>query len=685
MNIAGEATREIYWNISHIGIMYALAAIALAIASYGLYGHVRRWRRGLPLRRLDRPLKRLGLLFKHAFIQGRTAREGYPGLFHWLIYGGFVVLTIATTIVALDADFGTRIMRGPCYLYFQSFTVDVCGALVMAGILMAAARRHLSRPDRLVYTRESSLILLVIFLILATGFAVEGWRIAATDDPWGLWSPFGYLVARAFSALMSTAAIKACHRVAWWFHLVLSLGFMAWIPYSKMIHVITAPLNIFLANLEPLGSALKSVDFDSPAGFGVNSLSRFTWKDLLDLDACTECGRCTAACPAHSVGKELSPRDIILQLRDLMHDRPQEVFGAGTPPAPEDGGGSLPPVLPIIGSVPATAPAALWQCTTCAACMEVCPVFIEQMPKILDMRRHLAMEEAEYPATMQEAMTSLESRGHPFRGTQATRADWARDLNLRLIGDHPDAEILFYVGCSGALVERNQKVARATAQLLQKAGVNFAILGRSEKCCGDPARRIGNEFLFETLAKANIADLNKYRVKQVVTACPHCLNTLRNEYPRYGGHFEVYHHSEYLARLLGEGRLAAPSASGNKITFHDPCYLGRQNGIYADPRKLVQISSRYPLLEMARSRANSFCCGGGGGGSFIEEAPGQRINRERASEAVATGADTLAVACPFCMTMLEDGVNAAKGEQDVRVMDIAEVLLQGSTHSTEEL
>ena len=338
---------------------------------------------------------------------------------------------------------------------------------------------------------------------------------------------------------------------------------------------------------------------------------------------------------------------------------------------------------PIIGAVPATSPVPLWQCTTCAACVEACPVFIEQMPKIVDMRRFLVMEEAEFPDSMQEAVMSLERRGHPFSGTQATRLDWAEGLNVRTGSDVKDAEVLLWVGCGGALIERNQKVTRATAQLLEQAGVKFAVLGREEKCSGDPARRIGNEFLFEQLARENVANLNRHNVRKVVTACPHCFNTFRNEYPAYGGAFEVFHHSEYLARLVGEGRLKPLPDSGKKITFHDPCYLGRQNGVYEAPRALVQISTRGGAVEMPRARSNSFCCGGGGGMSFVDEPPDKRVNQERAREALETGADVLAVGCPFCMTMLEDGVNARKGDRDMKVLDVAELLWEVSQPKTD--
>ncbi|HEX6622793.1 MAG TPA: (Fe-S)-binding protein, partial [Pyrinomonadaceae bacterium] len=305
-----EATREIYWNVSHVWVMYALLVPTALVAGYGVYRHLSRWRRGQPAARFDRPAARVRLLLRHAVAQRRTARELYAGLFHGFISYGFVVLTMATTVVALDADFGTSIMRGNFYLYFQSFVVDIFGALVMVGVLLAAARRYLGRPRKLVYTDESALILAAVFVLCLQGFLVEGWRIAATNDPWGAWSPFGNLVARASRPLMSEEAMRLAHVGVWWFHLAVSFAFIAWLPYTKMMHVLAAPLNIYAASLAPLGASLKNIDFEKTEAFGVNSLKGFTWKDLLDLDACTECGRCTAVCPANTVGKELSPRDI---------------------------------------------------------------------------------------------------------------------------------------------------------------------------------------------------------------------------------------------------------------------------------------------------------------------------------------------------------------------------------------
>ncbi|HEY4308727.1 MAG TPA: (Fe-S)-binding protein [Pirellulales bacterium] len=664
MNDPLTATREVFWNISHAWLMYALLLPTVIVAAYGIYRRVRVWRRGRDENRWDQPLRRLGLVAKNALLQVRTWRKLYPGVMHAMIFWGFIVLTIATTVVMLDYDFGIPIMRGWFYLIFQSFITDVFGALAIIGVGLAMLRRWVARPRELVYSTEASLILAAIFAILTTGFLVEGWRIAATNDPWAAWSPFGNLVARGSRRFMSDTTIQGAHLATWWMHMLLVFGFLAWAPYTKMVHVLTSTLNIYTARLAPIGATLRKVDFDSEEKLGIHALAGFTWKDLLDFDACTECGRCTAACPANRVGKQLSPRDIILDLQRLT--RTENADFAQT----------------YIGVTPALSAEAMWECTTCGACVEACPVSIEQMPKIVDTRRYLVMEEAEFPETMQQALTSVETRAHPFRGTAFSRVDWTQGLPIATMAEAREAQVLLWVGCGGALVERNQKIVRALAQLLTKAGVSFAILGREEKCTGDPARRIGNEFLFQQLAEDNIATLDRYQAKTIVTSCPHCFNTLRNEYPQFGGHYEVFHHSEYLARLVHEGKLTVDMPLDKKITFHDPCYLGRHNGVYDAPRELVQHSTTYAPLEMAQSRQNGFCCGGGGGMSFVDEPADKRVNQERARQVLETDADIVAVGCPFCTTMLEDGINAKKGARDIQVLDVAELLWQAVERPT---
>jgi Fe-S oxidoreductase len=439
---------------------------------------------------------------------------------------------------------------------------------------------------------------------------------------------------------------------------------IAWLPYSKLLHIFTSVANIYFRSLGPKGAMLKPLDMEASTSFGVKEIDQFTWKDLLDLDACTECGRCQDACPAFATGKPLSPKSLILDLREYL-----KAYGPGLPGGHREksGGESR-----LTGK--AIKEETLWSCTTCMACMQECPVFIEHVPKIIDMRRFLVMEEGRLPETMQQALRSLEARGHPYPGASASRSDWCRGLNVRTLAGVGRADYLYWVGCSTALHARNQNTARAFSRLLQQAGVDFAILGEEEHCSGDPARRIGNEVLFEMLARRNMEALQSYEVKKIVTTCPHCFNTLKNEYPRFGASFQVYHHSQLLAELIQQGRLKPSGGSEAKVTFHDPCYLGRYNDTYEEPRKVIGAVPGVQVVEMQQHRERSFCCGAGGGLMWMEEPSDQRVNNKRAEHVLETGSDIVSVACPFCMTMLEDGLKARKSERDVRVLDIAELL-----------
>lgn len=661
-----EATRQILWNISHGGGLYLLLVPTLIIFFYGCYLRIIRWRQGTPLNRYDRPFQRIKLVLQHVLLQPRISRKFVPGLFHRVIVWGMLVLLMATIVVMIEYDLHVDVMQGPFYLYFQSLLVDLFGLVVLIGLLMAAYRRWKDAEPQLVRGWESNLILAALLAIVISGYLLEGWRIAATDDPWGAWSPVGYMVAKLSLAHYSVAALKQAHQVTWWLHLLIVYALIAWVPYSKLMHIVTAALNTYTANLDPIGANLKYIDVeDEDTGtLGVNRLNGFTWKDLLDLDACTGCGRCTENCPAAISGKELSSRDIILDLRLLMA-RSQPVRIGQIQDQQE-----APDLFKTIS------PKWLWQCTTCAACVEACPVFIEQFPKIIDMRRYLTMEEAETPETMLDAVMSMEDRGHPFRGTRATRMDWTKGLDVPLISEKPDADILLWVGSAGALVERSQKVTRAVAQLLIAAKVNFAILGREEKSTGDLARRVGNEFLFQSLATENIETLGRYGVKNIVTSCPHAYNTLANEYPRLGGDYNVMHYTEYLRQLILGGRIRLGNALNLRITYHDPCYLSRHNHIVDAPRELLQWANKQRIFEMDRNRRDSFCCGGGGGMSFAEEEPAKRVNRFRARQVLDTGAEVLAVACPYCMTMMEDGIKNEQGDRNIQVLDIAELMVR---------
>ena len=664
-------TREVFFNIRHVWVMYALFAVTLATFFYGFYRHWQRWSRGVPADRTDRPWQRLQALLRQTAAHDRLLkRYRSMGFFHLLFFWGMVILTAGTTVVFIDNDLGIHIMRGAFYLYFQSLALDVFGALFIVALLAALVNRYIARPSRLKPDKpQDGIILALLLAILITGFILEGARIQVTHDHWAAWSPVGNVTGLLLARMFSTSALTQLHRFTWWFHMALVFGFLAWIPYSKLLHLFTAPANIYLQDLGPRG-ALPLLDIEKAESLGTSRLEQFSWKDLFDLDACTECGRCEVNCPANLSSKPLSPKWLILDMQKASRG-PQAAA-----PTAADSEDSSPLVGPVIREE------TLWSCTTCRACMEQCPVMIEHVPKIVGMRRHLAMERSEFPDDLQGIIRSLEARGHPYPGSSASRSDWHKDLDVHVLSEKSGEafDVLLWVGCAGAMNERNKSVTRAVAQLLRAAGVKFAILSREEKCTGDVARRIGHEFLFQQLAQENIDTFERYGVKKIVTSCPHCFNTIRNEYPQLGGNYHVIHHSEFLQELVTSGRLKPEAAAAGKVVFHDPCYLGRYNQVYDGPRAVLDAVPSSQRVEVSDwNKRNALCCGGGGGFSFMEEKTGTRMSHNRSRQLLSTGADTVAVGCPFCMTMIEDGVKTVAPEgQGPRVLDIAEVLAESA-------
>ncbi len=682
-------TREIFWNIPQHQWMYTLLALSLSIFLYGLYRRYRLWSKGRPeaVPLTKDPIQTLWLIFSHKEILS----EKWPGVIHAFIFFGFFALFIGTCLVALQVHLHLRILYGNFYLYY-SLVLDLFGILMLLGILLASYRRYLTEHVHFKNRTDDGIILGLLFLLLVTGFLIEGSRIAVLDPPWETFSPIGYLAAGVLKKILTgEPELRNLHHNLWWFHLCLAMFFIAYIPYSKLLHLLTAPLNLFLRPATP-GGALSPIDFEhaeevaappqvdslhkssaTPIVFGAISPKDFTWKQLLDVDACMRCGRCDAYCPATLSEKPLKPQKIILDTQRQMEE------GVS---------------LPLMGGK--IDPLEVWSCTACLACQEACPVGIQHLQKIVDLRRGHGLMLGKYPQEVIRAIKNIGTSGNPYGLGQERREEWAEGLGIKVLSQGPagasapslrsragpggHAILLFWVGCAGAFDERNQKVVRNFARLLQKAGVDFAILGKEERCNGDPLRRIGNEFEFQRLARENIETLKRYNVKEIVTCCPHCFNTLKNEYPQLGGHFQVWHHTQYMERLLPRlrGGLTTPEKIEEKIiTYHDPCYLGRHNGIYDAPRSLLK-GLGLEFKEMERNHNKGFCCGGGGGHMWMELGLGRNINEIRTEQALDTSANVIATACPFCLTMLTNGLKA-KNVDTVRVMDIVEII-ENSVH-----
>jgi Fe-S oxidoreductase/nitrate reductase gamma subunit len=666
-----EPSRELYWNIQYPWIMYILAAVAIAILGYGIYIHIKRWRVGRPAGRANlwwqRTVDFLNLavvevIFHRKFLgieKPLRPREFFPGIMHFFIFSGFVIFLLATIVGVWE-----KYLVGNVYLAF-SVIVDSFGILAVIGILMALYRRYIWKPERLDIHREDIAALLILLVGILTGFAVEGLRIAATELPlhpgWAVWSPGGWVLAKAFSG-MSQSALQGWHIGFWWFHIVSACVLFAYLALvnSRLFHILWDPVNIFFRNLGPRG-ALSPVDFEKTELFGAGKIEDFTWKQLLDLDACTRCGRCQDACPAYFSGKALNPKQFILDLKDHLY----AVYPGKFSLKPAESRQEMPGEV-ITDEV-------IWDCTTCRACQQACPIYIEHVDKIVDIRRNLAMEKSRFPEAVQEALKCLGARGHPYRGTTATRTTWCEGLDIKTISEDTDIDILYWVGCSAALDDRNMKVARATAKVLRAAGIKFAILGDEEACCGDPARRLGDEYLFQTICQQNIEILKGHGVKKILTTCPHCFNSFKHEYPQFGGSFEVVHHTRFFAGLIKEGRLKVSRATAMKAAYHDSCYLGRYNDIYDEPRDILKAVNG-AIMELPRRRTNSFCCGGGGGHIWMEEAPDKRVSERRVAEVINTGVECLATACPYCLTMFDDAIKTKEAEDSVRAMDLSELL-----------
>ena len=619
-------------------------------------------RLGKPVERFDNVPERVKNEAVIVLGQRKLLQRLVPGLIHAAIFWGFLVLFPTIVMAMIGAVDKEATLPWLGHQGWFAFMIDLFAVMVLAGVIGAAIIRKIQRPARFEgsHLGEADLILALIAGIVTTLLLWHASRIALGLNEW----PEGASpVSNALSGLFGDGDVtQVLERVFVWAHILIILSFLAYLPHSKHLHIATAAFNVYFARTRARGR-LEPLRFDVPEEemrFGAGTAPDLTWKQTLDTFSCTECGRCQDVCPAWATGKELSPKLLIMALRD-------QVFEEGPKLIRGEDGFEPSPLVPN-----AVTDNVVWDCVTCGACVRECPVSIEHVDHIIDLRRHLVMMDSSFPAESEQMLRDVERASNPWGKPQTERADWAAELGVRVLEPgEPAPEVLYWVGCAASFDERARTAAESTAKLLKAAGVDFAILGPRESCTGDPARRIGNEYLFQAHAEQNVSTLNEAGVTKIVASCPHCFNTLGNEYPDFGGNYEVVHHSELLADLMRDGRLEPASGNDQTITYHDSCYLARHNDVKADPRAIVEAVGM--PIEMERREERTFCCGAGGAHMWMEERAGA-INEERVREAADTGAETLAVACPFCTVMLDDGVKA-RGDE-LRVVDVSTLLAE---------
>ncbi|MEM9562258.1 MAG: (Fe-S)-binding protein [Actinomycetota bacterium] len=685
-----EIQRKVFVNIpgSFKLAFYTILPVLLVWGSLQMSYRVRNWERGAPDKRTTnrKNLKRRLADFRAGIYMQTLMREPGAGIMHSLIYFNFIILLGVTTVLEINHQLPSdlQFLNGNVYKAY-ALIGDLAGLGFLLGMGIAIVRRYGPtrwRPYRIAIKSkpEHAVILGVLTAIGVTGFGAEAFRIALQGNPdFEQWSVVGYPLALAVDGIGN---LSGWHQAWWIAHVVSFCAFLAIIPGTMMRHMFTSPMNMYLKDRERPKGAMKAMpDLESTEleTFGASTVESFTWKQLLDTDACTMCGRCTSVCPAHATGKPLDPREIVLKTGEVMS---------------RTGDPTVPPPLGVDAEITVEAnwmfdritTEELWSCTSCKACDEICPVNIEILDKILDMRRYLTLMESNFPTELGNAFRAMENSSNPWAMSQTTRLDWAKGLGVDVVepepvtsdnGDHPndilDHEYLYWVGCAGSFDDKNQKVSQAMSKLMQRAGIDFAVLGPAELCTGDPARRSGNEYLFQMLAKQNVETLNGLGVRKIITQCPHCFNTLANEYPQLGGHYEVVHHSQFLEEMIADGQLDVSEATlEERIVYHDSCYLGRHNDVYLAPRKVIGSLKGVQLIEAGRNGTKGMCCGAGGARMWMEETIGTKVNDDRSRELIETGASRIATACPFCYVMMDDGVKGHGFEEtDVRVADIA--------------
>ncbi|MFY7994440.1 MAG: heterodisulfide reductase-related iron-sulfur binding cluster [Bacteriovoracaceae bacterium] len=668
MDMSLEATREIMWNIPAWMkyAMYFCLALATAALAKGLYQKYlfitqgKDWKQILP--------KKLNWanFLKTIFFQGKVTRDPFVGLFHSMIFYGFITLWIATEFVAIHYDTPFKVFHGPVYIVV-SFLADIGGVFIILGLMLAYYRRYIKKPDYLAATKpnnEKFMYSMLLALVLV-GFLLEGIRIFGTGMPDGeaKWSPVGWAIASAFSNFSLSDEVWAMtYKSLWFFHMVNTMVFVASLAYTKFFHVIALPVNALLTPAMR-GAVLNPMDFNNENAetFGLGKSSELTMKERLDTEACVECGRCTVVCPANQADKPLNPKTIVTKMRDVLAANPGQEINLWDE------------TNPIYASNE------LDSCTTCGACMEECPANIEHVQLIMDLKRYKALTLGDLPPAAADAVNKIKTQGNPWGIAQDDRFKWADGLDIPVIEAGKKVDYLYYVGCAGSYDGSNQKVVKDTVALLKKAGVSFAVMGKTEKCNGDPVRRFGDEYSFYEIAIENIANMRQYEFGKVVTHCPHCLHTIGKEYAKFeDGVFETVHHTELLADLLRTGKIKALKEVKDHLTFHDPCYLGRHHGEYNAPRDILTSIPGVTLKEMEKNKDKSLCCGMGGGNMWYELPEGQHLALNRLEQIGETKVEKLATSCSYCMINFNSSKGTVKTTEDLQVEDVASILAKSA-------
>ena len=651
--------RDTFWNVPGWAqiVLYVGGLVAIAIFAWGVWQRVRLWRAGLPENRFDHLPQRVKLVAKHALGQARTLSQAYPGIMHAIMFWGFLALFMGTVLATIDWDitlplWDYKLLKGRFYLFYET-VLDLFGLFFVIGLGMAVWRRFVIRPHRVDPTARFANVLALLFVINLSGFVMEACRLAVTQVWWAPWSPVGWALGQGMLAAgMSEGALRGTHLIVWLGHAVLALFFIAVIPYSYFLHLLTTPLNIFFAKLTPRGEIRKIDNIEEAESLGISRLEEFSWKRRLDFAACVECGRCQAACPAYMAGTVLSPKQIIVKLKRHMY---------GQAPGP------------IHGEL--IKPDELWACTTCMACVEECPAFIDIVDTIIDLRRYLTLSEGALPSTAPQSLQNMQRAGNPWGLPPGERLAWAHGLDVPIMEPGKEVEYLYWVGCSASYDKRNQAIARSVVAILKKAGVSFGVM-QEERCHGEVARRLGEEYLYQTVQAENVEAINQYSFKKVITHCPHCFNTIKNEFPQFGGTYEVLHHSQVIDELVSSGRIKPTKPLTGTVVFHDSCYLGRYNGIMDAPRRVAAAVPGLRVVDPPRARERGLCCGGGGGHMWMEIKSEKRVNVIRTEELLATGAGTVATACPFCLAMVDLGRKVVGAEERLAVKDVSELVAE---------